>query len=80
MALCGFKVAQADKFGIPTNSVSCIVSSLRMSALSLDAAITGFTDRRLVQSSFDCTIGSILDAPEYHMFTQAQRAGVVGVG
>lgn len=80
MVLCGFKVAQADKFGTPTNSVSCIVSSLRMSALSLDAAITGFTNRRLAQSSFDRTIGSILDAPDYHVFTQVQLAGVVGVG
>ena len=78
MALCGFKVAEADKFGIPTISVGCLISSLGMSASSLDAAITGVTDRRLVQSSFDCTIGSSLDAPDYNVCAQAQQADAVG--
>lgn len=79
MALCGFKVAEADKFGTPTNSVVCLVSSLRLRAPSLDAVITGFTDRRLAQPSFDCTIGSRQDAPVYYVLAQVQLADGVGV-
>lgn len=79
MVLCGFKAVEADKFGIPASSVSGLFSSPQLSTLRLDALITGFSERRLAQSSFDCTVESRRRVPDYYVLAQVQLVDAMGV-
>ena len=78
MALCGFKVAEADKFATPPNSVNSLFSSLRWSTPGLDAEITAATAVRLAQPGFDCTIESRQAATDHHVLAQTQVADAGG--